>query len=152
MDTEEHTHAVQLVAIREVADHFRTRVTLPITLNLGLWSAIRYGDAQPNDVSQLRPLLQHFVDFATQNGLGDTPAAAKVIAAISVLDDISPTTSVEDISQSTQVSFQEDSLSVNTLSSFQRVTATTEHGLDNARRQFEHQAQYDVPVFNIAFP
>ena len=103
---------VELITVRDIVDQFEPPVAVPIILDLTCWSDISTGSDAPNDLSQIKALLQYFVEVAGQNGLSDTPAATKLNDAIFVMERVTPATSVEDIPIEHRVSFDQTNLSL----------------------------------------
>lgn len=149
MDNEEQTHVVQLVAVRQAVELKQHPVSEPITLDLARWTpcASASANAQPNDMTIVKDVLQYFLNVATANSLRDTVAAQKLDRALTVINDISPETNMSHILICDRHAFEQSNLALTRLERLCAPLAGQQ--LQLACDQLVQTAQYWVPIFNI---
>jgi hypothetical protein len=161
MENEDSSQLAEIMAIREVLDLFPPSIRMPITLDLPRWTAYISATAIPNDISDVRAVIEYFNEVAAANSLQNTTAARKLLQALTILDQTTPETDPDVVMFCDRLAFGQGrdevvtlTRSIKTLESVDSMAITTETAaarliVEQTRKQLVSVATMSVPIFNI---
>ena len=147
MDQDDNAHIVALVAVRQVADGMSYQNQATIALDLPRWTTLLARPSPKPDLSKVVQVIDFFVRIATDNSLQNTPAVQKLQAALHVLSTINVSHLERTAWTERQVQSAEQIHLAQTPREYFHQLAKAD--VRNACFLLLHEAQFEVPIFNI---